>query len=276
MTESKATSETLAVNSSGASSWRRAINFSSEIGSRAVRPDRCAFFRAIPTSQQTATAFVLALAIAEAAASVANSASSKDGVEDIRVLTIVEPEGKFVQIQRQIFLAHVVIGAHNAALEQRPERLNVVRMHLAPNILASAVLDRFMANVAVQIIVGLVLICRDESHLIVNDVADEARKRARILIANDTTDHVAFASDGPDDSGFAVSNSFAKRLRPSQIALLAALFIPVAIAILPTDVGFVCLDNTLRESMSPRIAARIRVHIYQAVSYEPVPIIRCI
>jgi hypothetical protein len=120
MTESKAASETLAVNSSGASSWSRAINFSSEIGALAVRPDRFAFFRAIPNSQQTAIAVALALAVAEAAASVANSASSKDGIKNIRVLAIVEPEGKFVQIQRQVFLADVVVGAYNATLQERP------------------------------------------------------------------------------------------------------------------------------------------------------------
>jgi hypothetical protein len=119
-----AVSETLIVSSSGASPWRRAINFSSEIGVLAVRADRFVFFRAIPTSPQTAIVVALALAVAEAAASAANSASSKDGVEDFRVLAVVEPEGKFIQVERQIFLAHVVVSAHNAALQQGPKLQN--------------------------------------------------------------------------------------------------------------------------------------------------------
>lgn len=257
-----AVSETVAVSRSGASSWRRAINFSSEIGTRAVRADRFAFFRAIPTSQQTVTAFALALAVAETAASVANSASSKDGVADIRVLAVVEPERKFIQIQRQILLAHVVIGANYTALEQRPKALNVVRVDLATDILASAVLDRFMANVAVQIIVGLVLICRDQSHLIVNYIADEARQSACILIADNAADHVALASDSADDSSFAVAYGITERLRASHLALLAALFVPMAIAIFPAYIGFVRFDNaTQRKHITTHRGANPCAHI---------------
>jgi site-specific DNA recombinase len=128
MTVSNAGSET-GVSSSGPSSWRRAINFSSDMGTRADPTDRFGFFRAIPTSPQTAIVVALALAVAEAAASVANSASSKDGVEDIRVLAVVEPEGKLIQIQRQIFLAHVVVGAPRSG-ETTAEILRV--SHFAP------------------------------------------------------------------------------------------------------------------------------------------------
>ena len=61
---------------------------------------------------------------AEAAASVANSASCQNFEENIGVLAIVKPELKFVQVQWQILLAHLVIGADDPALEQRPERFN--------------------------------------------------------------------------------------------------------------------------------------------------------
>jgi hypothetical protein len=42
---------------------------------------------------------------AEAVASVASSASCYDRVENIRVVPIVEPECKFIEIEWQIFLA---------------------------------------------------------------------------------------------------------------------------------------------------------------------------
>ncbi len=51
------------------------------------------------------------LAFAEAAASVANSESCYDRIENVRILSIVEPERKLIQMQRQIFLADVMVGS---------------------------------------------------------------------------------------------------------------------------------------------------------------------
>jgi hypothetical protein len=65
---------------------------------------------------------------AEAAASVANSASCYDQIEDVGVLAVVETEGKLIEIQRQIILADVMVCANHATLEQRPERFDVVGM----------------------------------------------------------------------------------------------------------------------------------------------------
>ena len=44
---------------------------------------------------------------------------------------LIEAPLKFVQVQRQIFLADVVIGADDSALEQRPERINALSVNLA-------------------------------------------------------------------------------------------------------------------------------------------------
>ena len=41
---------------------------------------------------------------------------------------MIVPERKFVQVQRQIVLAHLVVTAHNSALEQAPEAFNGVRV----------------------------------------------------------------------------------------------------------------------------------------------------
>jgi hypothetical protein len=64
------------------------------------------------------------LCLAEADASVPTSASCYHVEEDIRILAIVEAILKFSEIQRQVFLAHVVVRAEYAALEGRPERFN--------------------------------------------------------------------------------------------------------------------------------------------------------
>jgi len=132
---------------------------------------------------------------AEASASSGASASCYGSAEDIGVLAIVVAKLKFRKVQRQILLGHMMEAAHNATLEQRPERFEVVRVDLAAHILARAVLDGFVRNVAAQIVVGLILVRSDERHFVVNDVADETRERASILIADDAADHVSFARD---------------------------------------------------------------------------------
>jgi len=59
-----------------------------------------------------------ALACSEAPASYHASAASHRFPEDIGVLAVVETELKLREIQRQISLAHVVIGPHDSTLEQ--------------------------------------------------------------------------------------------------------------------------------------------------------------
>ena len=59
---------------------------------------------------------------AEASASGLTSASCYHVEENIFVIAIVEVVLKLREVQRQIFFAHVVIGAEHAALQKRPER----------------------------------------------------------------------------------------------------------------------------------------------------------
>ncbi len=60
---------------------------------------------------------------AEASASSDASASCYSAPENVGVLPVVETKGKLIQVQRQVFAAHAVIGADDTALEQRPERI---------------------------------------------------------------------------------------------------------------------------------------------------------
>ena len=78
--------------------------------------------------------------LAEASASGLTSASCYHVKENVLVVAIVEAVLKLSQIQRQIFLAHVVIGAEDSALEQRPERFDAVRVDFAANIFVLTVL----------------------------------------------------------------------------------------------------------------------------------------
>src|SRR5260370_42277224 len=53
--------------------------------------------------------------------------------EDVGFPTVVMAELKLCQVERQILLGDVMIGAHHAQLEQCPERINVGGMHFRSN-----------------------------------------------------------------------------------------------------------------------------------------------
>ena len=82
--------------------------------------------------------------IAETFASVRVSAPCYCFAENIGFLAIVESKLKLVQVQRQIFLAHLVIAAHDAAFKQRPKRLNRISMNNAAHVLARAMANDLM------------------------------------------------------------------------------------------------------------------------------------
>jgi hypothetical protein len=81
---------------------------------------------------------------AEASASSGASASCYGSAENVRILAMVMMELELRQIERQIFGADIVIGADYSALQEAPQRFDVVRVNLAANVLARLVIDRLM------------------------------------------------------------------------------------------------------------------------------------
>src|SRR5260370_3622174 len=82
--------------------------------------------------------------IAETVASSHVSAPCYRLPKDVCFVAIVESETELGKVQRQIFLAHVVIGAEHATFEQRPERFHCVRVNDAANVLAFAMVHSLM------------------------------------------------------------------------------------------------------------------------------------
>ena len=58
--------------------------------------------------------------------------------ENVGIVPIVEAERKLREIQRQIFLAHIVVSADDSTLQQRPEGVDVLSMYFAAHILTRA------------------------------------------------------------------------------------------------------------------------------------------
>jgi hypothetical protein len=88
---------------------------------------------------------VLGFMIASHSIAIARSSTFSDRrSEDVRVVTIVIAELEFSDIERQIFVAHLVECPDHAALDQRPKALNRVRVNRADDVLAGVMVDLFV------------------------------------------------------------------------------------------------------------------------------------
>src|ERR1700728_822625 len=100
--------------------------------------------------------------IAETFASVRVSAPCYRFAEYVGFLTVVKSELKFRQIQRQIFLADVVVGADDSSLKQRPEGINVLGVYLTAHILAATMGYDFMRHCPFEQPIAGMLVCGDQ------------------------------------------------------------------------------------------------------------------
>ena len=144
---------------------------------------------------------------AEASASSDASASCYGCSEDVRFFRLLKRHENSFKIQRQILLAHIVVGADNPSLQQQPEGFDIVRVNLTAHVLAAAMIHGLMAHAATEIVVVLIFIGRDQRHFIADDLADEAATRPRVRFADNLADDVAFALDSPNHSNLAVADA---------------------------------------------------------------------
>ena len=170
---------------------------------------------------------------AEAVASAASSASCYRLMEDVWILAVVESENEFVQIQGQIFRGDVMVVAHNAALEKRPERLNRVGMHDASNVLFRFVIDGFVIVAEIfQVHVALVFVSRDQFQTpFIHYVPDEFLTRQLIDVLHHLGHDATLAGDCAQNRNLALCAALTSALRF------------VLVAFLPADVRFVHFDD---------------------------------
>ncbi len=169
---------------------------------------------------------------AEALASSDASASCYRRSENVRVLAVIVAERKLVQVQGQILLADVVEAAHDAALEQRPEALDIVGMHFAAHILVLGVLHRAVRETArLQIVIAAVLVGRDQRYALADRIAHEPIQSSRVCVFDDLADHVTLAADSADHRGLSA--------HAGDVLLL----VPVAVLIFAAQGGFVHFDD---------------------------------
>jgi hypothetical protein len=153
--------------------------------------------------------------------------------EGVGVLAVVKSEAELVHVERQIFLADLMVGSDDPALEQAPKVLNRVGMDATAHVFTCRMGDDFVRQrrvaFAQEPITG-VFISRNEFDLIANGGADKLIESRSVGILDNLRDHHALAYDCSDDRDFTGS--------PDLTGSLAAMLV----CGLPADKGFINLD----------------------------------
>jgi hypothetical protein len=166
---------------------------------------------------------------AEAVASGASSASCQDRFEDVRILPVVVTELEFRKVERQIFLTHIVIRAHDAPFQQRPERFDVLSVNLPTYVFTLTVAYNFMLR---NKSIARVLIGCNEVNIVCDYLAHKTIERWSIGVLDYLARDVALPADSSNNCGFA-----------GKATSALYLFVPMAVAVLAANERFVYLDG---------------------------------
>src|SRR5581483_2555280 len=173
--------------------------------------------------------------LAETPASACVSAACYGRSEDIDVLTMVVAELEFRDVQRQILLADLVIGADNAALEDAPESLNRVGMDGTNDVFTLRVLDDFVRVQLLDVVIANPFVSHEQADLAVYCVHDELGKQFAAHRINDARYDVPFAAHSADNGRLAGANTATAGTTPSIAPMLVLGF--------AADEGFVHLND---------------------------------
>lgn len=180
------------------------------------------------------------------------------GGEDVRILPVVVPEGEFVEVEREVALGDLMERAHDTALDERPEAVDVRGVDVAVDVLPRTVVDGAMAIAeSLESLVAWILVGGDLD-LVSNGLADESSKSRRVRVLDHLRYDVALARDGSDDG------SLSSRTAPALPLLLpAADTSAVTVLGLAADVRFINLHDSseLDELLAPHGGADSVTHV---------------
>jgi hypothetical protein len=107
--------------------------------------------------------------------------------KDVIILAVVVAKHKFIQVQGQVLVTDVVVGADDAALQQRPEVFNVVGMDASANILVIVMANNTMSVAVPNPVVTFVLIGGNQVHFLADSLFHESIKSVAVGVLNDFT-----------------------------------------------------------------------------------------
>src|ERR1700687_528359 len=88
------------------------------------------------------------------------SATRYRGAENVAVVPVVVAPFKFSNVKRQIFAAYLVIAAHDAAFQERPEPIDSLSMNRAIYVLPRTMPDNAMLF---QVAISGMIVSRDQA-----------------------------------------------------------------------------------------------------------------
>jgi hypothetical protein len=153
--------------------------------------------------------------------------------ENIVIKAIVVPELKLSNVERQIFPAHLVVAAHHAALQDRPEAFDGIGVNCADNIITAALADNLMREgIAKKPISGMFVGCQ-QANLCGDSFAHKAVQRECVGIVDHAQNDIALAANRTDYGVLA-------RTDPASAAPALVLMFVVPLA---ANIGFVNLND---------------------------------
>lgn len=155
--------------------------------------------------------------------------------EDIRVAAIIVTELKFSDIQWEIFGTDFVESADNAALHQRPEAFDGLRMDRAANVLACAMVNDAVRELFAEVLVADPFVRAEQAHLVRDAFANEAFERRGAHVRDYASDNIALAAN----------RTRYNRLARTDAAgpVTTAALVPMPIFGEPADERLIDLDN---------------------------------
>jgi hypothetical protein len=135
--------------------------------------------------------------VAGAEPSEATSATRYQQPEWIGLALGVVAELEFIDVERHVGFGHLVESADDAALEQRPEAFDRVRVDCADDILLVRVPDNLVGVFPVQPAIADPFIGDEQRHLVGNDFAHKPFQRRCVNTLDDTGNDLSLAAIAP-------------------------------------------------------------------------------
>src|ERR1700730_4570704 len=164
-----------------------------------------------------------------------NSASVDRRPKDIRVLAVIISELEFCNIERHIFAAHFVERADNAALEDRPEAFDSLRVDCPYDVLAPGMVNSSVREIFVEALVSGPLIGAKQADFVRNGFSHKCIKRCSLDVSDHAGDNVPLAANSANNWSFAGTDA-ARSATP-------AAFIPMPVFGQAADESFIDFDN---------------------------------
>ena len=127
--------------------------------------------------------------------------------ENVRVQPVIIAELKLGDIERQVLFADLVEGPDHAALDQRPEAFNCVRVNGTDDVLAVVVVNRLMREHRAEVHVAFPLIGAKKADFGRDGFVDETGESGRFGVGDDAGDDASLAAHSASDNCFADSRT---------------------------------------------------------------------